>query len=142
MLLPFPPLPMPHPTRSIIVVEESLVLRTQLALTLHTHGYRVVCFPAPLPALQAVRQGCLRGPLLLLLGESYRDAPDHGTLDGLTTLQILQQWQVPGVRVALLLDTESVLAAIKARLAGACATLPKPFRLQNLLRLVEMYGRV
>lgn len=131
-------LPMPHSQRTIILIEPSPTIRAIMEQTAQQAGCSSVCsYAVPKPALADLCQGKIAFPALVLVSEKQNDS----TLDGWSMLASFAQWHLP-LRTILVLEDDQVMAHVKARLAGACASIARPFRVQQLLHLIEVFGRV
>lgn len=117
---------------SLLVIEPSLTLRTIIQTALRRHGYPVPSlFADPIAALQALSQGRVPIPDVALV---CRKLPH---LDGLDVIRVMRRRRYPIAIALLLSEQDGTLARIQARLAGAQATLKKPFTVQQLLQILE-----
>jgi DNA-binding response OmpR family regulator len=122
------------PPSTILVIEPSLTLRTIISIALHRAGRSAVhVYSDAVSALCQLRNGSIPPPTLILLTKRLR------SLDGSTALRLLKQ-QAPGAVVVVVMDDEGYLERIKARVAGASAVLLKPYRVEELLWLVQRYA--
>ncbi|MBI2885951.1 MAG: response regulator [Chloroflexi bacterium] len=112
---------------TILLVDDSAVVRNSLAQMLSNRGYDVVEAP---DGLEALEQYALRRPEGVLM-DLYMPR-----MDGMAALRELVR-RFPGARVALMTagDVRSVMA--EARAAGAVAVLAKPLSAEQLLAAVR-----
>jgi DNA-binding NtrC family response regulator len=136
-VLDLPSLPLsPAERRVIVVIDSSVTMRVLLACTLQRLGFAVARYASARQALEDLRRLSLP-PILVLVRERT-----CGALSGWKVLQYLHAWEDLPLRVVLLLDHDCASSRMKASLAGACACLAMPFAIQQLIRLVQVYGRV
>lgn len=117
--------------KSVLVVDDSLVMRRMVAKTLETFGYEVSqCEDGP-AALQSLEAG----PVDLIIVDL--NMPD---MDGITFVKQVRL-RFPGQEVPILmLTSENLNSRVKeGREAGASGWLIKPFRAE---RLAEVVGRL
>ena len=124
------------PKRPVLIIEPSPTLRSILEMHVVSKGYPCMSYAHPLPALTELRQH-LAGPVLVLLSESQMSPGPSGW----EVLCMLLQWKV-SLPVIFLLEDAQTLAVVKARVAGACVTLSKPFRIQEVLEALERCGQM
>ena len=131
--------PSRHPF--LLVIEPSLTLRTLIDVTLRrqarvsTNTFPVswALFADPVPALRAIYRERLPVPHLGLV---CRDLPH---LDGYAVMQHMQRRGYPtAFLVCLSAEQDSPLERMKAHLAGARATLAKPYTVQQLLAALAL----
>ncbi|HEU5376243.1 MAG TPA: response regulator [Ktedonobacteraceae bacterium] len=116
----------------VLVIEPSLTLRLIIALCLQSAGLQVVDFPDGVQVLRGLNNAPACKPDLILLDQ---DIPQ---MDWYTLLRNLQKHPAClQTAFVLLLSHESPLDRLKVRLAGAHGSLTKPFRTQELLRVVQ-----
>jgi twitching motility two-component system response regulator PilG len=116
----------------ILIIEDSVTVRTVLSVNLSRAGYQCVSFADGLSALRWLHQQAAQVPSLLLLDLS---------LPGMDGYQVMQQirtnpcWN--SIAVVMLTGRDAVTDRLKGRIAGAQAYLTKPFFIQQLLALVQ-----
>jgi twitching motility two-component system response regulator PilG len=116
----------------ILIIEDSVTVRTVLSVNLRRAGYQCVSFADGLSALRWLHQPATQVPSLLLLDLS---------LPGMDGYQIAQHiranpcWNT--MAVVMLTSRDRVTDRLKGRVAGAQAYLTKPFLVQQLLALVQ-----
>ena len=120
------------PQRSpfVLVIEPSLVLRRVILTSLSRNGFSTtMAYAHPLEALKAIVQRQIPVPDIALV---CRNMPWP---DGYEVIAYLRKNGYP-TKCILLLSHDGSLERIKARLAGARASLAKPLTVQALLHAV------
>ena len=120
--------------RLVMVIDDSLVVRTILDTCLRRSGYEVKCFEDGLQALGRLNTREARIPDLILI--------DLGLprLDGYEIIRLLKARPALENTVLVILSArDGILDRVKGRLVGAHAYLTKPFRTQTILEVVRMY---
>ena len=118
----------------VIVIDDSLVVRTILDTCLRRSGYEVKCFADGLQALGWLNTREARIPDLMLV--------DLGLprLDGYEIIRLLKARPALVDTVLVILSArDGILDRIKGRLVGAHAYLTKPFRTQTILEAIRMH---
>ena len=125
------------PKRPVLIIEPSPTLRAVLEVHVTSAGHPCASYAHPLPALADLRQ-YQDGPILVLLSEAQPPSGPSGW-NVLRILLLQRQWPV---QVIFLLEEAEILAPIEARVAGACAVLSKPFRIQEMLESLWRCGQI
>jgi DNA-binding response OmpR family regulator len=118
---------------SILVIDDSLVVRKIVETCLRRAGYQVASFADPVPALRALFEARETAPPDLLI-------VDIGLphLDGFDVIRLIRSneayRQIP---IIVLSRRDGVLDRLKARLSGASAYITKPFKTQELTSTVR-----
>ncbi len=118
----------------VMVIDDSLVVRTILNTCLRRAGYQVKCFEDGLQALGWLNTTGARTPDIILV--------DLGLprLDGYEIIRLLKtKPALKDTRLVILSGRDGILDRIKGRLVGAHAYLTKPFRTQTILEVVQMH---
>jgi DNA-binding NtrC family response regulator len=131
-------LPMPFDAgRSLVTIEPSPTLRTIIEQTALRAGFSsIFSYAVPKPALADLCQRKLPLPAVVLLSQWQNDC----SLDGWDLLASFMQWRLP-VHPIVLLEEDDVRLHMQAKRAGACISLARPFQVQQLVRLLETFGR-
>ncbi len=118
----------------VLVVESSVTLRTIIDLTFHRNPYPAgwAIYEEAISALRAIQASHLPVPDVALI---RLDLP---RLDGIATTRLMRA-RGYGTSILLLLEQPSTSDQLKARLAGANATLVKPFTVQSLLQMLSSF---
>ncbi len=116
---------------SILVIDDSQVLRKIIEICLQREGYRVTSFADPVVALRdlfVTQTVALPDLFIVDIGLPH--------LDGYDVIKRLRKKhkQTPIIAIS---GRDGVLDRLKARLAGANVYLTKPFRTQELVALVQ-----
>ena len=116
---------------SILVIDDSLVMRKILETCLRREGYEVTSFEDPVVALRerfVTQQVALPDLLVVDIGLPH--------IDGYDVMRRFRKKhkQTPIIAIS---GRDGVLDRLKARLAGANVYLTKPFRTQELVALVQ-----
>ena len=118
----------------VMVIDDSLVVRTILATCLRRAGYEVKCFEDGLQALGWLNTTEARIPDLIFV--------DLGLprLDGYEIIKLLKARPTLEDTVLVILSArDGILDRVKGRLVGAHAYLTKPFRTQTILEVMQMH---
>jgi twitching motility two-component system response regulator PilG len=116
----------------ILIVEDSVTVRAILEMHLSQAGYACLCFADGVNALQWLSQKAEHVPRLLLL--------DLGLprMDGYQVAQhIRAQPRWNDMVLVMLTGRDGITDRLKGRLSGAQVYLTKPFRVQQLLMVVQ-----
>jgi twitching motility two-component system response regulator PilG len=119
-------------TRSILIIDDSVCVRTILNTTLRRVGYLTMSFAEGYDALRwlASEKTCL--PALIILDLTLPK------MDGYTVLRHLRKRAATAhTPVVILSGRAGVLDRLKGRLAGANAYLTKPFHQQAIIEVVR-----
>jgi CheY-like chemotaxis protein len=127
-----------HPMLSspfVLVVETSITLRTIIDVFFHQYSYPAgwAIYEEAASALRDIQAGRLPIPDVALLGW------DLPKLDGIATTRFMRA-RGYATAIVLLLEQQSTLDQLKARLAGANTTLVKPFTVQSLLQTLSSFS--
>ncbi len=116
----------------VMVIDDSLVIRTILDTCLHRAGYDTRCFPDGVEALCWLNTSEARIPDLVVV--------DLG-LPRLDGYQVIQQIKarpaLERTRLVILSRRDGILDRLKGRLAGAHAYLTKPFKTDQLVAAIQ-----
>jgi DNA-binding response OmpR family regulator len=118
----------------VMVIDDSLVVRTILDTCLRRAGYESKCFADGLQALGWLNTTGARIPELVIV--------DLGLpkLDGYEIIRLLKARPALENTVLVILSArDGILDRVKGRLVGAHAYLTKPFRTQTILEAVRMH---
>jgi len=118
----------------VMVIDDSLVVRTILDTCLRRAGYEVKCFEDGLKSLGWLNTREARIPDLIFV--------DLGLprLDGYEVIRLLRlRPALENTILVILSARDGILDRIKGRLVGAHAYLTKPFRTQTILEAVRMH---
>ncbi len=118
--------PSPAPLRVMVVDDEPIVCR-RLRPVLEKLGFEVEVFEAPIPALERFAQG--RFEIVV------SDVRMRG-MDGLAMLERMRA-QAPGTKVIMITGHPSPEVAAQAMAKGAFDYISKPFKVDDLRRVVE-----
>jgi twitching motility two-component system response regulator PilG len=126
-------------TKLVMVIDDSLVVRTILDTCLRRAGYEVIYFEDGLQALGWLNTSDARIPDLIIV--------DLGLprLDGYEVIRLLKARPALEDTVLVILSArDGILDRIKGRLVGAHAYLTKPFKTREVLAVVQakLEGRV
>lgn len=116
----------------VMVIDDSLVVRTILNTCLRRAGYEVKCFEDGLQALGWLNTSEARIPDLVIV--------DLGLprLDGYEIIRLLKARPALEDTVLVILSArDGILDRIKGRLIGAHAYLTKPFKMHEILAAVQ-----
>jgi twitching motility two-component system response regulator PilG len=116
----------------VMVIDDSLVIRTILATCLRRAGYEVICFEDGVQSLNWLNTAQAHIPDLIFV--------DLGLpkLDGYQIIRLLKaRPALEGTILVILSQRDGILDRIKGRLAGAHAYLNKPCKTHEILTLVQ-----
>ena len=116
----------------VMVIEDSLVVRAILDICLRRAGYEVKCCEDGLQALGWLNTSEARIPDLVIV--------DLGLprLDGYEVIRLLKARPTLADTVLVILSArDGILDRIKGRLVGAHAYLTKPFKMHEILAVVQ-----
>jgi DNA-binding response OmpR family regulator len=121
-------------TPTILVIDDSLVIRRILESSLTRVGLRVFSFSDGMTALRALTQQAVPLPDLLLLDVGLP------TLDGYAlTRRFRATRQFATLPIILLSGHTGLVDHLRGRLAGASTYLNKPFRPADVLAAIARY---
>lgn len=116
----------------IIVIDDSLVVRKVLETCVRRAGFQVQSFADGVAALRWCRWAQTPVPAFVLI-----DLILPG-LDGYEVIRLLKaNPRLEHTRFVIISGRDGVLDRIKGRLAGAHAYLTKPFKTQDVRRIVQ-----
>ena len=118
--------------KRIVVIDDSLTVRKILEMGLGREGYGVTCYSDPGEALRNLLDPGIPAPDLLLV--------DIGLpkIDGFEVLKYMRaNWRYASVPMYVISNRDSVLDRVKARLAGANGYVVKPFKIQEIVALLQ-----
>jgi twitching motility two-component system response regulator PilG len=118
----------------VMVIDDSLVVRTILDTCLRRSGYQVMSFADGLQALGWLNTREARIPDLIFV--------DLGLprLDGYEIIRLLKaRPALENTVLVILTARDGILDRVKGHLVGAHAYLTKPFRTQTILEAVQMH---
>jgi twitching motility two-component system response regulator PilG len=122
----------------VMVIDDSLVVRTILDTCLRRAGYEVKCFDDGLQVLGWLNTAEARIPDLILVDLVLP------RLDGYEIIRLFKSRPaLENTALVILSARDGILDRIKGRLVGAHAYLTKPFRTQTIVEVVQIHlGRV
>jgi twitching motility two-component system response regulator PilG len=118
--------------KRIVVIDDSLTVRKILETGLGRAGYVTICYADPAEALRNLLDPGNPAPDLLLV--------DIGLpkLDGFEVLKYMRaNWRYSSVPMYVISNRDSVLDRVKARLVGANGYIVKPFKIQEVVALLQ-----
>jgi DNA-binding response OmpR family regulator len=121
-------------TPVILVIDDSLVVRRILESSLTRAGLRVVSFPDGIAAMQALSQGAVPLPDLLLLDVGLPKLDGYELARRFRATRYFAQ-----LPIILLSGHTSLMDKLRGRLAGATTYLTKPFRPDDVLAAIHQY---
>lgn len=119
-------------TKRIVVIDDSLTVRKVLETGLGRAGYDVTCYADPAEALRNLLDPSKPAPDLLLV--------DIGLpkIDGFEVLRYIRANKCyTSVPMYVISNRDGVLDRVKARLAGANGYIVKPFKIQEVVALLQ-----
>jgi CheY-like chemotaxis protein len=123
------------PRPFVVVLDDSLTVRTLISVTLHREGCRVIGYAHPYHALQDLMQGHQPPPDVLFVNLILPQ------MNGFAVLRLLRsQPQFAHTALIVISRLDGVVDRLRARLLGATAYLTKPFTQEQLVRLVREYS--
>lgn len=127
--------PTPAPLApSVMVIDDSQIIRMVVEASLTRHGYRVAAFSDGLAAMGALARGEVTVPNLLLL--------DIGLpkMDGYEVARILRSKADFDQTVLVMLTAhDGVLDKLRGRLVGASDYITKPFKVRDMVETVRSF---
>ncbi|HEU5381605.1 MAG TPA: response regulator [Ktedonobacteraceae bacterium] len=119
----------------ILVIESSATLRAVIDVTFHQYPYPVgwAIYEEAVSALRDIQASLLPIPDVALI---RLELP---RLDGIAATRLMRT-RGYATSIVLLLEQPSTLDQLHARLAGANATLAKPFTVQSLLQTLSSFS--
>lgn len=119
------------PGLTVLVVDDSPTMRRVAEIVVGRLGHRVITSATGMAALAALAES---SPNLIVVDATL----PH--VDGYDVCHLLRRdARTRGVPVILLFERDGLLHKLKRRLAGATASLAKPFRPRELAFLVERH---
>jgi twitching motility two-component system response regulator PilG len=122
------------PQGSVMVIDDSMTVRTVIEASLRRRGYDVNAFGDGLAAMGAMARGEVPVPDLLLL--------DIGLpkMDGYEVARILRSKPDFGQTVIVMLTAhDGVIDRIRSKMVGASAYITKPFRVNSVVDVVRQF---
>jgi twitching motility two-component system response regulator PilG len=121
-------------SRFVMIIDDSLTVRTILEICLRRAGYEVQCFEDGVQAVLWLNTAQARIPNLIFV--------DLGLpkLDGYEIIRLLKgRPALAGTVLVILSRRDGVLDHLKGRLVGAHAYLTKPFKTQQILAVIQTH---
>lgn len=119
-------------TQLILIIDDSICVRTILEKTLRRANYATIGFADGFTALHWLASEEAHIPALIILDLTLPK------MDGYTVLRHLRKRPATAQTPVIILSGRSGLVdRLKGRLAGACVYLTKPFRQQTILEVVR-----
>ena len=128
------PDPFLDPPGTVIVIDDSMTVRTVVEACLRRTGVQVTSFGDGLAAMGALARGEVAVPDVLLL--------DIGLpkMDGYEVARILRSKPDFGqTTIVMLTAHDGVLDRLRGKLVGASAYITKPFRVSHVVDVVHHY---
>ena len=136
---PFHDFDVPRPdemARSVMVIDDSVTVRTVVDASLRRAGYRVSTYCDGLAAMGALARGEVEVPDLVLVD---LDLP---RMDGYEVTRILRaKPEFASTHFIMLTCYDGAWNRLRAKLAGATEFIVKPFRMAYLVGVVRRYLR-
>lgn len=132
-----PPQPEPEGEPTVMVIDDSMAVRTILQASFRRVGVRVNAYPDGIAAIQALTKGDVPVPNVLLL--------DIGLprMDGYEVARILRGHEQFGdTTILMLTGRDGIVDRVKSRWVGAREYIKKPFRVSDVVRTVCIYLRI
>jgi len=118
-------------SKLVMIVDDSPTVRKIVEVVLSREGYEVVAVPDGVEALRYVLAPGARLPDLILLDI------EMPRMDGYQlAMNVRKQPYLVHIPLVMLSRRSGLIDKLKARLAGVCGYLPKPFKEQDLRALV------
>ncbi len=115
----------------VLVVDDSLTIRTMVAKTFEHNGLRTKCCASGFDALNLIREEI---PKLVMLDVSMP------LMDGYQVCKMIKSMkETKGVPVVMLSGNDGFFDKVKGRVAGASDYLTKPFKPEAALRAIRKY---
>lgn len=119
---------------TVMVIDDSLAVRTILEASFHRIGVRVTAFPDGIAAIQALTKGEATVPNVLLLDINLP------RMDGYEVARILRgHEQFSNTTILMLTGRDGFVDRMKSRWVGAREFIRKPFRVSEVVRTVCSY---
>ena len=119
----------------VVVIDDSPTICKILETCLRRAGHQAVSYPDPVQALQAIFRGEVARPDVLFVDLVLPQ------MDGYEVIQRLRaKAEFKAVPIVAISGRDSMLARLKARLAGANDYVTKPFQTQHIVALVQKYS--
>jgi CheY-like chemotaxis protein len=128
------PDPVPDSQGSVMVIDDSMTVRTVVEACLRRTGVQVTSFGDGLAAMGALARGEVAVPDVVLL--------DIGLpkMDGYEVARILRSKPELGQTTIIMLTAhDGVLDRLRGKLVGASAYITKPFRVSHVVDVVHHY---
>lgn len=122
------------PVGNVMVIDDSMTVRTVIEASLQRDGYAVSSFTDGLAAMAAMARNEVDVPDLVLL--------DIGLpkMDGYEVAHILRGKRDFGQTVIIMLTArDSLIDRFRAKMVGASAFISKPFRVDYVRNMVRQY---
>lgn len=122
---------------TVMVIDDSMAVRTILEASFHRIGVHVDAYPDGIAAIQALTKGDVPVPTVLLL--------DIGLprMDGYEVARILRGHEQFGdTTILMLTGRDGIVDRVKSRWVGAREYIKKPFRVSDVVRTVCNYLHV
>lgn len=118
--------------RSVMLIDDSIAVRKVIEASFQRANLPTTTFPDGLAAIHALAKGEVGVPGVLLL--------DIGLprMSGYEVARILKSnGGFEHTKIVMLTGKDSVVDKFRSKLIGACEFISKPFRVSNLVKLVE-----
>jgi DNA-binding response OmpR family regulator len=122
------------PAGTVMVIDDSMTVRTVIEATLQRDGYHVSSFTDGLAAMAAMSRGEVDVPDLLLL--------DIGLpkMDGYEVARVLRAKADFGRTVIVMLTArDGLIDRFRSKIVGASAFITKPFKVDYVREIVRQY---
>lgn len=132
-----PPQQEPEGEPTVMVIDDSMAVRTILEASFHRVGVQVSAYADGIAAIQALTRGDVPVPNVLLL--------DIGLprMDGYEVARILRGHEQFGdTTILMLTGRDGIVDRVKSRWVGAREYIKKPFRVSDVVRTVCIYLRI
>ena len=128
-------LPSTEPVQyTVMVIDDSPTIRAVVEAGLGRKGIHVDSFEDGIAAMSALWRGEVAVPYLVLLDVEMK------SMSGYEVARILREKeQLAHTRIIMLTCHDAVWDKVRARLAGACEFIIKPFDLPYLIKVVRRY---
>jgi DNA-binding response OmpR family regulator len=122
------------PAGNIMVIDDSMTVRTVIEATLHRDGYQVSSFSDGLAAMAAMARHQVEVPDLLLL--------DIGLpkMDGYEVARVLRgKDDFKQTVIVMLTARDGIIDRFRSKMIGASAYITKPFKADYVRQMVRQY---
>ena len=116
----------------ILVIDDSLTIRTVVEISLHREGYEVVCASSGETALHWLVSREARVPDLILVDLNLPQMDGYSVIQRLRTQSVFKS-----VPIVIISRRDGMPDKLKGRLVGANGYLVKPFTMQELVSVVQ-----